>query len=210
MAIKRDIEFLYEMSAFRHLDRTWKQFLNADVANNAEHCFRVAWIALTISKHEKVGNHEKILKMALMHDLPESRCGDVHYLSRQYVERKEIEAVAHMTYQTVHETELNPLMHEYEERKSIESKIVKDADNLDCEIDIMEQLHRGHSLGTVLNKDRRKYVYPKLFTKSAKMIWDGLRKGNPHDWHTKSPHNRFRQGDWKVKNEKRKNKKKGK
>src|SRR3989344_7777107 len=196
MSIKRDVEFLYEISPFRHLDRVWKQFLNADVANNAEHSFRVAWIALTISKYENKGNHEKILKMAMLHDLPESRCGDVHYLSRQYVLRKEVEAMTHMCASTVHEKELNDLMKEYEDRKSIESRIVKDADNLDVELDLNEQAAKGHSLGKIWTKDRKKQVYPKLFTKSGKKLWDEIAKTNPHDWHLNSPHNRFKMGDW--------------
>ena len=87
--MKPDINFLYEIGTIRYIDRMWKRFLNADFENLAEHHFRVAWIALVIAKHEKVDNTDKILKMALVHDIAESRTGDVDYLSRQYVERNE-------------------------------------------------------------------------------------------------------------------------
>ncbi|MCX6807103.1 MAG: HD domain-containing protein [Candidatus Berkelbacteria bacterium] len=77
---KRDLEFIYEVGALRFLQRNWKQFLNADFQNISEHTFRVIWIALILAKHENVNSHEKIIKMALVHDLSESRTGDAHYV----------------------------------------------------------------------------------------------------------------------------------
>ncbi|MEK7162482.1 MAG: HD domain-containing protein [Patescibacteria group bacterium] len=197
--IKRDIELLFEISAFRHLDRVWRHFLNPDVANNSEHSFSVVWIALTLAKMEGVKNHEKILKMSLLHDLPESRCGDVHYLSRQYVIRKEDEAVKDIFKDTVHEKETLKLWREFEERKTPEAKIVKDADNLDVELELREQEYRGHSISKTLRPERNRLLHHRLFTKSAKILWKEIQKANPHDWHLKSPKNRFRGGDWKNK-----------
>lgn len=78
----KDLDFLYEMGCIRFIQRTWKHFLNADFQNLAEHHFRVAWIALMLAKLEKAQNADKILKMALVHDLAESRTGDVNYLQR--------------------------------------------------------------------------------------------------------------------------------
>lgn len=197
--MKRDIQFLYELGTFRYLDRIWKQFSNPDVANNAEHTLRVIWIALSLAKHEKNVNQEKVIKMAMLHDIPELRCGDVHYISRQYVERKEDEAVKDIFEDTIQAKEMIELFHEYEERKSIEAKIVKDADNLDVEFEIMEMKAKGHSLGTLLNPHRQKFVFPKLFTKTAKKFWKQIHKTSPHDWHYLSPKNRFNGGDWKKK-----------
>ena len=197
--IKRDIELLFEVGVFRHLDRVWKQFLNPNVANCSEHTFRVVWVASTIAKYEKNVDTEKLLKMALLHDLPESRCGDVHYLSRQYVERKEMEAIDDMFGGTSHGSEMGDLIREYEDRKTIESKIVKDADNIDVELELRELKFSGHSLGGVWTENRKKMVYPKLYSKTARLFWDEIHKANPHDWHLNSPKNRFAGGDWKKK-----------
>ncbi len=109
---KRDIELLFEIGCLRYMPRSWKRFFNPDVANNAEHTLRVAWIALLLAKYESVNNEEKILKMALIHDLSESRTGDVDYLSRQYVERKEERAMKDIVQDTVFQKELWPLWHE--------------------------------------------------------------------------------------------------
>jgi putative hydrolases of HD superfamily len=192
---KRDIELLFEIGCMRYMPRTWKRFFNPDVANNTEHTLRVIWIAFLISKYEG-GDEGKIIKMALAHDLPESRTGDVDYLSRQYTERKEEKATDDILKDTVFEKELTALWREYEKRKSIEAKIVKDADNIDVELELVEQKSRGHSIGGIWGNNRKKLVYPKLYTKTAKELFNEIHKANIHDWHLNA-NNRFKGGDWK-------------
>ncbi len=197
MNIKRDTELLFEISAFRHLDRAWKHFFGQDVANNSEHTFRVAWIALTISGYHKEVDTGRVLKMALVHDLVESRCGDTNYLSRQYVEQKEAMAADDIFDRTVHASEMRELIDEYKKRETIESRIVKDADNLDADIELKELESRGDALGRDWHKERKEMVYPKLYTEVARRFWDEIAGSDPHGWHRNSPRNRFRGGDWK-------------
>ncbi len=186
MSLKRDIELLFEIGSFRNIDRAWKQFFTSDTANNAEHTFRVVWLALTIAKYEKNKNHEKILKMALVHDLPESRTGDAHYISKQYTVRHEDKSIKDVFKSTSLEREVIDLWQEYEKRKSPEAKIVKDADNLDVDLEIQEGISRGYELGKIWRKDRIKYIYPKLFTKSAKKLHREIIKSKPYGWQVNS------------------------
>jgi putative hydrolase of HD superfamily len=195
---QRNIELMFEIGCLRHMPRSWKRFLNPDTANNTEHTMRVIWLALLIAKYEKPVNEEKILKMALVHDMPESRTGDVDYLSRQYVERKEEKAVSNIFGETIFEKEMPELWHEYEKRASLEAKIVKDADNLDVELELMEQISQGHSMGSIWQTWRQKKVYPRLYTAFAKKFWQEIRQAEPHDWHLKAD-NRFNEGDWSKK-----------
>lgn len=195
---KRDIEFLFEVGTLRFIQRVWKQFLNPDFANLAEHTLRVIWISLTIAKNEKISNTEKIVKMALVHDIGESRTGDVHYLSRQYTKRYENEAVKDIFKNTVVEAEFLDLWREYEERKSIEAKIVKDADNLDVDLELREREVSGNLLAKKWSKMRKTAVKQKLFTKTAKKMQDLLYKSDPHSWHVNAP-NRYIAGDWNSK-----------
>lgn len=198
-SLKRDTELLFEIGTLRYLDRVWRQFLSPNVANCAEHIFRVTWIALTLAKLENKGNHEKIMKMALAHDLPETRTGDVHYISRQYTKRHEDMAIVDLFADTIHQAEMVELLAEYEERKTIEAQIVKDADYLDAELEMAELRSQGQALGRVWTESRLKKVYPTLYTQSAKKLWTAIAKADPHDWHVKSPRNRFMGGDWKKK-----------
>ncbi len=198
MSLERDVQLLFEIGNFRYIRRTWERFGKPDMQNNTEHSFRVAWIALTLAKMEGQGDEAKILKMALVHDLPESRCGDVDYMSRQYTTRNEEQGIEDMFADTTLGQELVDMWKEYEKRECIEAKLVKDADTLDVELELREQKVRGHAIGELWTDLRKENVYPKLFTDSARRVWDQVHTSSPFDWHVKG-RNRHNAGDWKPK-----------
>jgi putative hydrolase of HD superfamily len=193
----RDIEFLYEIGTLRFIPRQWKRFLNADFANLAEHHLRVMWLAMIIAKYEKA-DVGKVLKMAIAHDIAESRTGDVDYLSRQYVERHEELGFKDMVQDTSLEKELIELQKEYVKRESLEAKIVKDADNLDVDFELAEQEVRGFKLRYAWQSQRAYVGGNKLYTKTAQNIWKKIQKSDPNAWHIKG-RNRLNAGDWKPK-----------
>jgi putative hydrolases of HD superfamily len=193
--LANDIDFLFEMGSIRFIERTWRRFLHEDFANLAEHHFRVFWLAMTIAAHEKGADTGKIAKMVLVHDIAESRTGDVDYLSRQYVERNEELGIQDMLQGTAIEQEFRALWDEYHERTSIESKIIKDADNLDVDFELVEQAARGSKLFELKRNMRDQVADKRLYTKTAKKIYEQLRGADPHNWHYKS-RNRINSGDW--------------
>lgn len=195
MSIERDMQLIYEVGCLRHINRTWEQMNGPGFSNLAEHHMRVAWIALLLAKHEGVTNHEKILKMALVHDLPESRTGDVHYISRLYTTRDESAAIKDILKDTSLDEDMTALWHEYEKHDCIESQIVKDADTLDVDFELHEQASKGNTLESVWRDGRKNSVYPRLYTKSAKRIWELIADSKVHDWHTLGK-NRINSGDW--------------
>lgn len=197
--MKRDIEFLFEMGALRLIPRQWQRFHLPFVQNLTEHHFRVIWIALVIAAHEKSVDTAKIMKMALVHDIAESRTGDVDYLARQYVERHEDIGIKDMLADTSLQTEFLALWQEYEDRQTLESKIVKDADNLDVDMELREQGANGSHLEKSFEKNRLHLRRNKYYTKTAERLFDAIKTADPHDWHTLSPHNRLNGGDWQSK-----------
>ena len=197
MSMERDVEFLYEMGTLRFLQRTWTQLLRErDMANLAEHSFRVAWTAMLIAKHEGA-DIGKVAKMVLVHDISEGRTGDVHYVSRLYTKRDELRAIRDMFAGTAIGEEFVVLWNEYEKRDSLEAKCVKDADWLDVDIELQELYAKGEKIAQarVWHDSREKGVYPKLQTETGKRMWKAVYESNPHDWHLNAP-NRFNEGDW--------------
>ncbi|TKJ16941.1 hypothetical protein CEE44_00185 [Candidatus Woesearchaeota archaeon B3_Woes] len=193
MDIKKDVNFLYEIGTLRFVKRTWSQFLTPEFSNVTEHTFRAMWISLVLAKHEKADS-SKVLKIALIHDIPETRVGDVNYLSKMFTNRDEKKAINEATKDTSIE-EYKELIDEFEKQETIESKIVKDADNLDVDLELAEQYSKGNSLMKDW-KDIRLKVRDKLFTETAKKMFDMIQESNPHEWHLTSS-NRFTEGDWK-------------
>lgn len=192
---KRDVQFLFEMGSIRYVNRTWRRFLNPNVANLAEHHFRVFWIAMTIASHEGPVDMGKIAKMVMVHDIAESRAGDVDYLSRQYVERNQELGITDMLSGTGLEKEFLELWEEYEERQSLESKIIKDADNIDIDMELKEQAAMGNRAIGESHFWREEKVRPKLYTETARTIFDEMKDAEPHAWHMDA-RNRTTHGDW--------------
>lgn len=201
MSLPRDVDFLYEIGMLRYVPRQWQRFGGINFANLADHHFRVIWTALVIAKHEgKPVDTEKMMKMALVHDVAESRTNDVDYISRQYVERNEELAVKDIFEDTALEAEFLEIIHEYEKRESLEARIVKDADNLDVDLEIREQATNGIPIHD-WTPYRRQVAENHLYTKTAKKIWDQMQKSDPHNWHVNSKRNRLNGGDWKKKDD---------
>ncbi|MEK7657732.1 MAG: HD domain-containing protein [Patescibacteria group bacterium] len=194
--MKKDINFLYEIGCLRFIPRTWRHFLNADFANVSEHTLRVAWIAIILAEREGVKDIGKLLKMALVHDIAESRTGDVNYLSRQYTERKESNAIGDILKNTAIEKEFIELWKECDKKETLEAKIIKDADNLDVDFELKEQFSKGNTIGSTFKEIREHVGNSKLYTESAKKLWKELLDSDPHEWHRQG-NNRFNSGDWK-------------
>lgn len=195
--MERDLEFLYELGAIRLIPRQWHRFHMGNVGDLADHHFRVIWLSLIIAAREggKIDT-EKMMKMALVHDIAESRTGDADYLARQYVIRHEEQGLADMLDGTALQDEFIALYKEYEKRECLEAKIVKDADNIDVDLELREQASQGHKLPEDW-REHRQSLMAKMYTKTGKAIKAAIEDSNPHDWHIKSPHNRLNGGDWK-------------
>ena len=105
----RDIDLLFEVGSLHNVPRAWKQILGLQVGNIVEHILRVMLIAMVIARREGVKDEEKIMKMALFHDLAESRTLDSAFIHKEYVERYEEKAITDMLSSTVFEPDLKIL-----------------------------------------------------------------------------------------------------
>src|SRR3989344_8366633 len=119
----RDIEFLFEIGALRNITRAWSQTLGMDSASISEHTFRVVWLALLFARMEGVKNEEKIMKMALVHDIAESRTGDANYTQAVYTTRDEDRALRDMLEGTHIADFYSEILTAYDKRESIEARI---------------------------------------------------------------------------------------
>lgn len=192
--IERDIELLFEIGSLRHIARTWHQFGGVMFSNVSEHCFRVAWLAMIIAQNEGA-DLGRVVLMALVHDMAETRTGDVNYISRMYVAQNDHDAVRHATAGTSLEAEIRHLWDEFEARETLESKIVKDADSLDCDLELAEKKEFAPGLIETL-RPTREAVSEKLFTETARCIFRSIGTVNPHSWHI-TGRNRLTEGDWR-------------
>lgn len=130
--IKKLVSFFFEVGNLRKVIRSHQQtLLCQDPTDNiASHSFRVALIGYFLAKNLNA-NADKVMKMCLLHDLEEVRTGDQNWVHRKYIRSFEDEVRKDQLAGLDIAEELKSLSKEYDEKTSLESKIVNDADLLD-------------------------------------------------------------------------------
>lgn len=130
----KSIQFLNQ---FKHVQRLSLISKNGRRESDAEHTWHLVLTLWMISEHyEKKIDLDKVIKMALIHDLPEMLAGDVFAHANQDQKRQkkenEIKAMNEIVSQLPvgFGKEVKELWEEYEERESEESKFVWLADKL--------------------------------------------------------------------------------
>ncbi len=149
---------LIELQRLKRLDRTgWTlRGLPNGTESVAAHSFGVTAAAMLLADEiEARGTAldlEKVLRMALLHDWAETRVGDmpktaVSYFGTEARRKAEIAAFADVVAEAgASSATYRALYQEYEERESLESRIVKAADVVDLLVQALA-LERGGARG---------------------------------------------------------------
>jgi putative hydrolase of HD superfamily len=173
-------DFLYEVGMLQHTPRSGFQFLGSGSQTVAEHLHRTAAIAYILALLAKVENPHKVTTMAIFHDVSEARISDLNYVHQKYNTRLEEKAHADLVASLPSEigSNVKSLIDEYEERQSLESILVKDADNLEWIMSLQEQVDIGN--------ERAKEWLPssvaRLKTKEAKKLAEVIIKTRSDRW----------------------------
>jgi len=174
---KTIVNFLYEVGTARNIVRGHRQVLQNANDTIASHSFRVAIIGLILAELEQV-NTDKVVKMCLLHDLAELRTGDANFLNKYYRVENEEKAIDDQWKEIVGGKKAISLLKEYNERKSKESQVAKDADNLE-QIFLQKEYLPENSYDL---KRWHRHIEEKLETKSAFKIAKLVFKTRPIDW----------------------------
>lgn len=140
----RIANFLFEIGMLKRTPRTGWQFLGSGRESVAEHSFRAAIIAYTLAQLEGNVDAPKVLQMALFHDLPESRTGDLNYVNQKYVQVDEAKAVDDLTSGLPFGGDIAGLLEEFRAQLTAEAVIVRDADHLEMLLQLKEHLDVGN------------------------------------------------------------------
>jgi len=184
--MNNNINFLFEIGTMRNVPRAWRQHLGLDCASVHEHSYRVIWLALMLARMEGGVDENKVMRMALIHDISEIRTSDLGYIQKVYTKADDNQAAHDSLAQTILADFYTDTFKEYEERKSLEAKIVKDADNLDIDLELKELEERGSKLPAKFQEFRKLVRNEKLYTQSAKKVWDEIQATDVSDWHLKA------------------------
>jgi len=121
---------------------------------------------------------EKVLTMSLFHDFSEGRTGDVYKLADFYVNVNEKKANEDAFHNLPNSSKIIGILEEYEEAKTLESKIVHDADVLALMIELKILIENGNRNAGEWFEGNLK----RLKLKESQKIGREIEKSNSQNW----------------------------
>lgn len=158
--------FLFEVGMLKRTPRTGLQFLGSGSESVAEHAFRVAFIGYVLGHLESNVDGNKVVKMCLMHDLPEARTGDLNYMNKKYVKIDEEKAIRELTETVPFGEDIKLTITEFNNGESKESLLANDADQLE----LILMLKEYKDLGNKYADEWIAYAVKRLKTEVAKEL----------------------------------------
>ena len=176
--LKQITDFIYEIGILRKTPRSGFWFLGTGEQSVAEHLFRTAYIAYALAYLTPKADKSKVVLMALAHDLAEGRTSDLNYVHQRYGRLAEAAAFDDITKSVPFGGALRDLYLEEQGKKTLEAKLVKDADRLEWIASLREEEVKGNKkaiewIGTARQS---------LKTPAAKKIVLLLLKTHPDHW----------------------------
>lgn len=176
MDIQKLLEFLPHLAQLKHLKRSgWKRFNIPDIESVADHSFGITLLAYILADQLPV-NKEKLITMALIHDLPEAMTGDItphdeDYKNKHQAEKEAMEKLNGL----VEYQDMVDVWQEMEAGLSPEAKIVHELDKLEM---VAQALAYEKETGTDLT-EFWDHAGPYITNPTLRTIFKALQKQRP-------------------------------
>ncbi len=171
-------DFVYESGILSKTPRSGLWFLGTGSQSVAEHTLRTAFIGFALSFLTPKANRDKVIVMCLMHDLGEGRTSDLNYVHQKYGRLAEAQAIADIAKSVPFGSGIKKIYEEVEEKKTIEARLVKDADQLEWLATLREEETKGNTKARVWAKIAQK----RLKTSAGKRLGKALLALHPDHW----------------------------
>ncbi|TFG37509.1 MAG: HD domain-containing protein [Syntrophobacterales bacterium] len=176
--MKEIANFLFEVGMLQKTPRTGFQFLGSGNESVAEHILRTIFIGYALCKLEDDVDESRVIKLCLFHDLPEARTGDMNYVSKKYVDVDEEKAVRDLTETLFFGADIESAISEFNEKKTKESLMAHDADQLS----LILQLKEYGDLGNKYSKEWIEFAIKRLLTEGAKKLAEAIIQTDSSEW----------------------------
>jgi putative hydrolase of HD superfamily len=170
--------FLFEVGMLNKTPRTGFRFLGSGKESVAEHILRTLFIGYSLCKLDPAADELKVLRMCLVHDLPEARTGDQNYMYKKYVTVDEEKAVRELTEHLPFGGEIRSVLEEFNEKKTREALLAHDADQLG----LILQLKEYGDLGNQYSQEWLNFAVRRLCTDQGKKLADKILQTDWTQW----------------------------
>jgi putative hydrolase of HD superfamily len=170
--------FMFEVGMLNRTPRSGFQFLGSGKQSVAEHLLRVTYLAFTMGRLVPEVNADRLLRMCLLHDLPEARTGDLNYENKKYVKADEDMALRELAGTLPFGEELMELHHEFEAGQTLESRLAHDCDQLEMILFLKEQ----KDVGNPQTDDWIPFALKRLSEPISQQLAETILQTNSSDW----------------------------
>lgn len=185
----RDIaDFLFEAGMLKKTPRSGFQFLGSGSESVAEHVLQTLYIGYVLCKLDPAADELKVLRLCLVHDLPEARTGDMNYMNKKYVAVDEKKAVRELAEPLFFGGEIEAGLAEFNGRETKESLIAHDADQLA----LILQLKECGDLGNKYSREWIRFAVRRIATDNARKLAESILDTDSSNWWFKD------KSDWWV------------
>lgn len=139
---KKITNLVFEAAVVKRLQRTGWQILGDNEEGVGEHTFMTCVIAYFLAKQVKA-NLETVLIMSVFHDFHEARTGDLDKIAKFYMTRDQDKANRDI-FKGI-DDELLHTLDVYESRKTIEAKIVYEANVIAFLVELKLLIEKGNT-----------------------------------------------------------------
>lgn len=121
---------LFEVRILKDIVRSGYAFLGSGSETIAEHSFMTAFVCFAMGKIDPDIDMEKLLSMALVHDIAEARTGDFNYVEKKYSTVDEAKAISHLIKPLSFGKDIQILIEEFNSGQTKEAQLANDADQI--------------------------------------------------------------------------------
>lgn len=186
--MKELADFLFEVGMLKKTPRSGYQFLGSGCESVAEHVLRTLYIGYVLCKMDREADELKVLRLCLVHDLPEARTGDMNYVNKKYVTVDERKAVRELAEPLFFGGEIEGAIDEFNGKATRESLLARDADQLSLII----QLKECDDLGNRYSQEWIGFAVRRLVTENARKLAAAILATDSSHWWFKD------KSDWWV------------
>jgi len=176
--VDRIADFLFEVGMLKRTPRSGWQFLGSGNESVADHVFRTVMIGFVLARIEGSVDVDRVIRLALVHDLPEARTGDLNYMNQKYVKSDEATASDDLVRGLPFGEEIRGLLQEYRDEASSEALVAHDADQIELLLQLKEELDTGNPQAS----DWIPPVTRRLHTAAGRDLADSILHRNFSDW----------------------------
>ena len=180
--------FLFEVGMLSRTPRSGYQFLGSGNESVAEHILRTVFVGYTLCKMDNSLDELRVLRMCVLHDLPEARTGDMNYVNKKYVHVNEEKAVSELTESLFFGEDIKAAINEFNNKETRESLIARDAD----QIALILQLKECGDLGNKYSEEWIDFALQRLVTENGKKLAERITQTDSCQWWFKE------KGSWWV------------